>query len=583
MRRIILPDNNNLTKEKPMNKSKIVIIASIFLVCYCSASADKREPDTDISRNGPYEVSGDPLPKYDLSAESVYGFSQTANGSEDSQVYALSPDINMRAWQKWETAGIKESHFNKSYIAKCRSQKILFVAGGTASVVFETEAPDRETFLEWITRDSFGKPVLHSEIVPNAYRASMANPSYRKYLIQIMKVQIDAGVDGLFLDEANSGGYNGGPSHNYNGNEGYDDYSIADFNRYLMNKYPSYTASDWKSKFGMTDENIIRRDIAYDDLEYNFNYRKYLKEKGFSDYPRDAANPLAKEWGIPTANRIDSDDDSFSSSYMTLYWKEIVIALRNYARNKYSKEILITSNGIFPFTDFNSLGLYNYNTDDNGKEADYVPVVSGKLNGAKSLKNVYLSLYERSRKTSGNVPLVLFIDWPCEMMSNYYKLSAAQKKDFWRIYAAEAYSCGLYFAFHLRTVMPGDPTSTDSGILDFLKDYSSFYKTNGEVYEKSTNTGLSASLDKNGVMYNVTASSDKEKYYVHLVNHNYSSVISEQKNVSVNFRPDFVPSKISSLSPDGNADVLIPFTNSGGSVSFTVPELLYYKVVVVEK
>ncbi|HPW51700.1 MAG TPA: hypothetical protein PKV85_05010, partial [Spirochaetota bacterium] len=79
-----------------MNKSKIVIIASIFLVCYCSASADKREPDTDISRNGPYEVSGDPLPKYDLSAESVYGFSQTANGSEDSQVYNLNPDINMR-------------------------------------------------------------------------------------------------------------------------------------------------------------------------------------------------------------------------------------------------------------------------------------------------------------------------------------------------------------------------------------------------------------------------------------------------------------------------------------------------------
>ena len=89
-----------------MNKSKIVIIASIFLIYYCSASAEKRAPDTDISRNGPYEVSGDPSPKMGLSSKSIYGFSQTANGSEDPQVYSLSPDINMRAWQKWETAGI---------------------------------------------------------------------------------------------------------------------------------------------------------------------------------------------------------------------------------------------------------------------------------------------------------------------------------------------------------------------------------------------------------------------------------------------------------------------------------------------
>ena len=565
-----------------MNKTKIVFIVSMLFIC-CNASDDKRDPDTDISRNGPYDVSGDPSPKMDLSSKSIYGFSQTANGSEDSQVYSLSPDINMRAWQKWETAGIKESHFNKAYISKCCSKNILFVAGGTASVVFETEAPDRKTFLDWITRDSYGKPVLHSEIVPNAYRASMANPSYRKYLIKVMKVQIDAGVDGLFLDEANSGGYNGGPSHNFNGNEGYDDYSIADFNRYLMNKYPSYREADWKKKFGMTDDNIIRRDIAYDDLEYNFNYRKYIYKKGFADYPRNSANPLAKEWGIPTANRIDVGDESFSSSYMVLYWKEIVIALREYARSRYSKEIIITSNGIFPFTDFNSLGLYNYNNDDNGKEADYVPVASGKLNGSKSLKSVYLGMYERSRKTSGNVPLVLFIDWPCEMMSNYYKLSMEQKKDYWRIYAAEAYSCGLYFAFHLRTVMPGDPTSTDSGILDFLKDYSSFYRTNHAVYKKSVNTSLSADIDRKGIMYNVTESSDKNKYYVHLVNHNYSSTISEQKNIAVSFDPGFVPSKISSLSPDGNADVSIPFINSVGSISFTVPELQYYKVIVVEK
>lgn len=539
--------------------------------------------DVDNSRNNPYSVSGDAFGKKNISSLTVYGFSQTANGSEDSQVYSLAPDINMRAWQKWETGGLRLSDFNRSYIDECRSRNILFISGGTASVVFETEAPDNKTFLDWITRDAKGDIVIHSEIVPKAYRASMASPSYREYLVSVMKVQIDAGADGLFLDEANSGGGNGGPKWNYNGNEGYDDYAIADFNRYLMNKYPSYSAKDWMEKFGMPGNNIIRRDIAYDDLNYNFNYRKYLSSKGFSSDPKNPSNPLAKEWGFPVGNRIDADDDSYSAVYAALYWKEIVVALREYARKKYSKEILITSNGIFPYTDFNSLGLYNYNRDDDGSEADYVPVVSGKLNGSKSLKKTFLSLYGRSRAASGNVPLVLFIDWPTDMMNNYYSLSAEEKKDYWRIYAAEAYSCGLRFAFHLRTVMPGDPTASDSGILDFLKNYSQFYKVNSGVYSNVSNDSRKVSLGKSGIEYNVVKSESLKKYYIHLINHNYSVGMTEQKNISVSFSPGFTPSKVRSLSPDGNEDASIVFTGSSANVSFTVPSLVYYKVIVVEK
>ena len=95
-----------------------------------------------------------------------------------------------------------------------------------------------------------------------------------------------------------------------------------------------------------------------------------------------------------------------------VYWQEIVVAVRNYARTKYGKDILVTSNGLFPFVDFQSVGLYDYNPDGPGPiGVDYAPLTGSDYDGTLSFMPTFASLKARSdaimtgdRSTAGSAP-----------------------------------------------------------------------------------------------------------------------------------------------------------------------------------
>jgi hypothetical protein len=571
--------------------SPMITFAALALAAVLAISCVSFEPawwkdesgSVDPANAGDWDVPGDASGYFTFNDPTVYGFTQIYNLQEDPQVYTLKPNVNMRAWQKWDRGGLATGDYNTAYIKACRAKNILFIGGGTMSALFEYEAADRVQFLDWATRDATGGLVPQGQ--PPFYRGSLANPSYRAHLIAYLKKQIDLGVDGLFLDELN-GIYSGDVRWNYNGNEGFDDYFLKDFNRYLMNKYPDYTWRDWSTRFGMTQDNIIRRDVPYTDLERNFNYRKYLQRIGYGADPRNVANPLAREWGYIVGNRHDIHDESFCGKYLRLYIKDIILSLREYARATYSKEILITSNGIMPYTDFNSLGLYGWNPDEPGNPsgADYVPLQSGHLNGSKSLKDVYLRMLAKSRDCSGAVPLVMFMDWPSDMINGYYNLPLAEKRDFWRIYAAEAYACGLRFAFHLRTVMWGEPTATESGILGFLTEYAAFYKKNAAYFQGAENTGLPVSIPgRTDIMANLTCQAAQGWYLLHLVNHNYANArMTPQTTFTVSVNLAVTPTAVTLISPDAAAPRSIPFTVNAGKVTMTVDRLDYYDLLVIQ-
>ena len=122
-----------------------------------------------------------------------------------------------------------------------------------------------------------------------ARRGNLFNPAYRRYLLTWAKIQVDGGVDGVNFDEVNAG-FSGGLKYGFNGNEGFDDYTIADFNRYLLARYPSFTAADWKTRFGMADDNLVRSDVPPGDLTRNFNYRTYLRAHGWNLDPLTGEN-----------------------------------------------------------------------------------------------------------------------------------------------------------------------------------------------------------------------------------------------------------------------------------------------------
>jgi hypothetical protein len=165
-------------------------------------------------------------------------------------------------------------------------------------------------------------------------------------------------------------------------------------------------------------------------------------------------------------------------------------------------------------------------------------------------------------------------------MNDYYGLSLAEKKDFWRIFGAEAYANGLFFAFHLRTTMPGEPTAEQSGVLPFLKEYAAFYQANAAVYTEAEPTDAAVVVSAADVAASVSAGGGKT--YLHLVNHNYEGGLVPQETFTASFPLGTEPTRVALRTPDAPGERTLAFTWSAGSLTVTVDRLVSYDVIVAE-
>lgn len=166
---------------------------------------------------------GDPYGHRSTEELTVFAFSQNnVNEQVDAQVLELVPDINIRAIQKWSTNGLQTGDYNFSAIDDYHSKDIVFIGGGTAAALFPSEVSSEE-FQDMATRDSLNELV---EYWDSRHNGSLANPAFRDHIFNYVKLQIDGGVDGVYLDEANLGGCQGGPKWQWNGNECFDDYLV---------------------------------------------------------------------------------------------------------------------------------------------------------------------------------------------------------------------------------------------------------------------------------------------------------------------------------------------------------------------
>jgi len=521
--------------------------------------------------------AGDPQGRSTAARKAVYLFSQVNPGERDPQLLEFRDAVVIRGWGKWDRNGLAPADYDFTYSSAAQAQGITFVGGGTASVLFRDEDPAR--FEDWATRDARGDLVERTEIMQGAYRASLANPSFRAHLVAWCKVQIDGGADGVYLDEAN-GNYNGGTRWGWNGNEGFDDWFLAAFDGYLLALHPGWTEADWIAAYGMTADNVVKPGIPPGDLGRNFDYRYYLQQHGWDANPFAAANPLAPVWGRPLDNRMDPAGTTFKDRALLYAWRDVVTELREYARSRYGKEIVVTSNGLFPYVDFNGFGLYDGNRDDGGQEAVYVPVKDGHLDGGRSQQGLYRRLRAWSQAVSGDVPLVLFLDWPTRPMNAYYALPAREKQDFWRIFGAEAYANGLFFAFHLRTTIPGEPTAAQSGVLEFLKQYVTFYQENAAVYTASVPSDAAVALSVSNVAGSVSTGGGKT--YLHLVNHNYSGGLVAQTGFTATLPLAAAPSRVTLRTPDAAGARTLESRWSAGQLAVTVDRLEAYDVIEIE-
>ena len=512
-----------------------------------------------------------------MSRVTTFAFSQAMLYSAplDPEVAQLVPDIVPRAWQRWDRGGLQAGDYNTQAPAAAHAQGTLFVGGTTATAVFR----DEPIFQQAATCNAAGQLVPHDASASPLFRGSLASTQYRDYLVQIGQTQIDAGVDGLFFDEV-QGTYNGAT---YDGNEGFDDANIADFGGYLCAKYPTLTADQWTSRFAIQAADHLDCTLPAATRGRGFDYRGYLARQGFAASPMNAANPLAAEWGRASNTRVDLSSGSFTITYVNLvYWQDLVLRLRTYARQRYGKEILITANGILPFVDFQMPNTYEYNNDmPDGSTANYLTVTSnGHFDGTRSWQVPLQQFRKTSRTLMGHdVPMTLFIDWPGGLMNSYYQLPLQDRQDYMRAFTAESYANGIMFSLPLRTSMPADPLASDLGMMGIFGQLHAFYKSHAALYHGATDISNPVTLSVQHLMLNLTGLPDGSRV-LHLVNHNYAAGFQTQTNVVVSFPMPQQPASVKLASPDFSSDQTAAFTYTGGQVQVTVPQLVSYVAIV---
>jgi hypothetical protein len=464
-----------------------------------------------------------------------------------------------------------------SYPAACEAAGITFVGGLTASVLFMDEMSDAD-FAQAVSRDAADAPVAESSTAPNPYHGALASPTFRQLLIHIAELQIDAGADGVFFDQIDAS-YS---DANFGTDAGFDDSDVADFGRFLCQTHAGDPAG--LAPFGFVAADDF--DCSAADPGASFDYRGYIARHGATAAPVGPANPLSALWGSLQGSRLDPSLGTFVETYMPLvYWQDIVVAVRNYARSRYGKEILITSNGLFPFVDFQSVGLYDYNPDGPGPiGVDYAPLTGSDYDGTFSFMPTFASLKARSDlivTASGGrpVPLLLFLDWPTTTIDRYYGMPTGERQDYVRVMMAETHAYGESFALPLATTTDSD-TATALGMMDFFQTIRAFYEGHADLLIGAQDASFSPNVSASSVASHATVLPDG-RTVVHLVNHNYDAAFLPQSGVTVTLPLAQAPTAVTVASPDVPADQSATFTYGAGELVVDVGSLVSSAMVVV--
>jgi hypothetical protein len=179
-------------------------------------------------------------------------------------------------------------------------------------IINSDNEPVTDLWEEVAARTYKGEPV-HAQWVEVAghsktcFQTCRNNPVWRDYLKKIIKIQIDAGVAGIQLDEAEL------PITSLRAGGCFCKDCRKQFREFLK---------------GLKEENRLDPQYAGLDLD-NFDYQEFLNAGGY-DFPEGA--PLFREYY------------EFQLRAVKKYFGELADYAREYARNTYNREILVSGN-----------------------------------------------------------------------------------------------------------------------------------------------------------------------------------------------------------------------------------------------
>ena len=490
-----------------------------------------------------------PAPVTNINEAAVFTMNEeTASDYAIDLARRSGSDLLIRGWFKWNHApSVQRWH---EFPERAHQLGALFGGGITCSALYDTEnGITRAQLLDMATRGPDGE-LVDAWGQPGIRHGSLSSPAYLDFLFRWCREQIDAGADYLFMDEHNAA---------LGGLEGYDDHSLNDFRRFLLENFPptqGWARDDarWNSQFQIALTNAF---FCPDGGMNSFSYRAYLRAKNLLANPTSAMNPLAPAWHSFRAWRDDRA------------WKTLTDRIRAYARSQ-GRRVLLSANGLARYVDLQVLGVWDQWMVKDGQ----IDLAQNQLPHWRGLVTQGHDLAER------RVPVVLFHDWGMgDVPFPWMAVPPGQREIWLRTRGAEIYAAGAFFAFPV--LGPFGCDAGRDGTMPTITRQTAFYQTHRDLYLRGQFLGAeSVRSDATNLSLAVWSSDAPRAVLLHVINREVKQGrLQSRRELTVELPLNQLPAQASAVSPDWPGERPVQCALSGGKLRVTLPELEAYTVV----
>lgn len=494
------------------------IAAILVLGPALASAAESRQPVDDIRRAMVYTVH-----------ETI------RNDEQMALVGRLNTDVLIRAWFKWHNAA--DYTRLARHVPQAHAVGAVFGGGITCSALYHGENGLSEAqVLDMATRGPEGQ-LIDAWKTPGCRHGTLSNPAYREYLLSWCRKQLDAGAEYLFMDEPNAALHQ---------DEGYDDYSLADFRRFLVDRYGPQ---------GKPGEPQWDR-LKLDTLE-QFDYRAYLRRGGWQADPLSPRNPLSADWW---AFRRERDDR---------VWRGLCASIRAYAASK-GRRVWLSGNGLARYVDLQVLGVWGL-----------WRVKDGRVDLSENQLADWASIVAQGRAMAGGpVPVVFFHDWGFGGFP-WMEVPAEDRTLWARTRGAEIYAAGGRFAFPIQGPMQND--ARRDGTLDEVIRQTAFYQRHKDLYLDAQLAGLEP-IGANRPLLSLALwrRARPAALVLHVVNRQVEGgKLKKQCGVEVELPVAAMPKSAWAVSPDWDGRRPVQVRADQKRLRLSLPDLEAYAVVVL--
>ena len=391
---------------------------------------------------------------------------QVGNEAELEELLAVRPEYVSRGFMDW---GQPDADYRKLHwiVDRAHAADIRFEGGISFSPVRPLPSEmSQAAFDDLTTTKAAG---AYADPADNAaYRqGAIHNPATRAWFLSMAWPQLDAGVDGIHVDEIEC-------HYPWRG-LGFDRYALNAFRDWLIGRYAArgWRLDDprWQSELGV-DLTLYGGSMA------GFDFIRHLQAKGlFEDATNHTVNmgsafrfqqedAIGALWGDPWYERWAG---TFQFDAIERYWGEAVIAMKQYAANL-GRQLIVNENmnaTARPFCDYTMVhsGLSYHN--ERG-EFDL------SLSCARRISKVKAS----SQRRAGDIPVVFFIDWG-HGGSEMDSIPAEKRSGYVRKVAAETSALGTFLSLPING---GGYNAARMGYLDTCVNLASFYRREKRLF-----------------------------------------------------------------------------------------------------